>query len=111
MRELKAVVPALSDDPAGRVAALAEATVHDNWRVRSALHELLPAVAVARGRDAFEQQLLEGLVRAFQDRIAEVRSAAVRAAAPKSPASGDVPASAAAGPAASDANRTDRRRL
>lgn len=78
LRELKAVVPALSDDPAGRVAALAEATVHDNWRVRSALHELLPAVAVARGRDAFEQQLLEGLVRAFQDRIAEVRSAAVR---------------------------------
>ncbi|KAH8093431.1 hypothetical protein JL720_4565 [Aureococcus anophagefferens] len=60
-----------------RVAALVESTVHDNWRVRAALNGALPAVALARGKDAFEAQLLEGFVRSFQDRISEVRTSAV----------------------------------
>jgi len=77
LRELEGVVPALEPAPCGRVAALAESSTHENWRVRSALLGALPALAVARGRDAFETQLLEGFVRAFQDRISQVRTTAV----------------------------------
>ncbi|KAH8064172.1 hypothetical protein JL720_12970 [Aureococcus anophagefferens] len=43
----------------------------------AALNGALPAVALARGKDAFEAQLLEGFVRSFQDRISEVRTSAV----------------------------------
>ena len=77
LRELAVAVPLLEGDSAARVAALVESTVHDNWRVRAALNGALPAVALARGKDAFEAQLLEGFVRSFQDRISEVRTSAV----------------------------------
>jgi len=77
LRELAVAVPLLEGDSAARVAALVESTAHDNWRVRAALNGALPAVALARGKDAFEAQLLEGFVRSFQDRISEVRTSAV----------------------------------
>jgi serine/threonine-protein phosphatase 2A regulatory subunit A len=75
---LAAVVPFLNEEAATRVAALCETThTHDNWRVRRALLNALPALAQLRGKQAFEDQLVSGLVDRFRDRIAEVRLSAV----------------------------------
>merc|ERR1712072_412308 len=51
--------------------------VSDNWRVRRPLLNALPALAQARGKKAFEEQLVTGLVERFRDRTAEVRKSAV----------------------------------
>jgi serine/threonine-protein phosphatase 2A regulatory subunit A len=72
------VVPHLNEEAAARVASLCAANpVSDNWRVRRALLNALPALAQARGKKAFEEQLVQGLVERFRDRTAEVRKSAV----------------------------------
>jgi len=98
------VVPFLNEEAAERVASLCAANpVSDNWRVRRALLNALPALAQARCKKAFEEQLVQGLVERFRDRTAEVRKAAVTILAklrdlPEDPSDGNEMCSVVDGP-------------
>mmetsp|Transcript_19164 Transcript_19164/g.24866 ORF Transcript_19164/g.24866 Transcript_19164/m.24866 type:complete len:689 (+) Transcript_19164:95-2161(+) len=74
---IKDALPCLTINAANRVASLVQALNHDNWRVRRALINTLPALAHKCGREIFEAQLLEMFVHSFQDRICQVRMSAI----------------------------------